>query len=119
MTKKTQQPNSQPQQPGEEFAMQQNNPHQSFNEAEGAPLLDNSGGQLNSPSWNKDTPTPVIAPIAPQGVEVIVINRKLQDVQQQAYIFEDKPSGKYILEYHYNGTVMPLPVWWSGSELIA
>lgn len=54
------------------------------------------------------------------GVVVLRCATPLNDAAQQAGLFQDLPQGRYIIEYNQGqGVVLPLPVYWTGTEVIA
>lgn len=78
----------------------------------------------------KKSNTTVEAPVEKSTVEVventiipkvITVEGKLQDITNEAHLFQKLPKGKYILEYRDSrlDVIMPLPVFWDGEQLFA
>lgn len=66
------------------------------------------------------TVTPTVKPtVAKTPVEVISVPIPLQDVQLQAGLFSDREPGRYILQYNQGTAVLPIAVYWTGTEVVA
>jgi hypothetical protein len=67
------------------------------------------------------TVTPTVTPTMPNKgpVEIIEVPIPLEDVQLQAGLFRDREPGRYILQYNQGWAVLPISVYWTGSEVVA
>ena len=76
-----------------------------------------------------DTVTPTVTPIVDTTVtptmptkgpvEIIEVPIPLEDVQLQAGLFRDREPGRYILQYNQGWAILPISVYWTGSEVVA
>lgn len=74
---------------------------------------------LDGESTVTPTVTSIVTPTVKTPVEVISVPIPLQDVQLQAGLFSDREPGRYILQYNQGTAVLPIAVYWTGTEVVA
>jgi hypothetical protein len=58
--------------------------------------------------------------VAPGNATVVIeVPIPLEDVQLQAGLFRDRKPGRYILQYNQGYSILPISVYWTGTEVVA